>query len=515
MFAGPTLGWGILRHGAKYLPSPADQSKPLILTVEQVDIVLRWYAVDEAGEFIYRRGAIEMAKGWGKSPLAAFLAIEELVGPVLFDHWGSDGQPVGRPWDNPVVEIAAVSEDQTDNTHGAIFESLAANDGRAAKALGIDNGRTRLYLNGRPGHLRPVTAAAASREGARVTFAILDETHLWTRRNGGVKLAATIRRNVAKMSGRTVETTNAPLLGEKSVAEQSDAMAGVFHYARRPEVEPDPAWDDDRLVAALDEAYGDASWIDRRRLVAEIRDPATSWDDAVRFYFNIRSAGSGRAVDPRTWDALGRPRDVPSGAHIGLGFTGSHDVILRGCTADGYSFLVRSWLRPTGTQFDAWIDAHPGQSDWRPDRTDVATTLAETFARYRVGRMYADPPKWATEIEGWQTQYGIDVNKDPIVIALDTNQPRRFAPAVDRWLTAVRAAQHYHDNDPVTNDHVRAAHLRKVRLDDDDDGRTRYVLIRGEERQHIGAAWADVLAYEAAMTMTEPSRKRGGWAFVA
>ena len=260
-------------------------------------------------------------------------------------------------------------------------------------------------------------------------------------------------------------------------------------------------------------SYGDASWIDRRRLVAEIRDPSTNWDDAVRFYFNIRSAGAGRAVDPRVWDALGRTVAVPSGAHIGIGFSGSHDVVLRGCTREGHSFLIRSWVRPTGPLLDAWLDAHPGQSDWRPDRTDVASTIAETFARYSVGRMYADPPKWPTEIEGWQTQYGIDVNKDPIVVALDTNQPRRFAPAVDRWLTAVRAAEHTHDNDPLTNDHVRASHLRKVRLEDDDDGRTRYVLIRGEERQHIGAAWADVLAYEAAMTMTEPGRKKGGWAF--
>jgi hypothetical protein len=340
-FTGYSLGWGVLDWMERHLPSPADPAQPFVLTDEQAEIVLRWYAVDEEGRSLHRRGALEMAKGWGKSPLAGGIAIAEFAGPVVFDHWEA-GEPIGRPWDNPVVEIAAVSEDQTDNTYSAIFEMLAANEHRAAKALGIDDGRTRLYLSGRPGVLRPVTAASGSREGARLTFAILDETHLWTRRNGGVKLAGTLRRNAAKMGGRTFETTNAPTLGEKSVAEQTGMDAGVMLYARRPSVEPDPSWSDERLQAALVEVYGDSYWITSRldRIVQEIRDPATSWDDALRYYFNIRSAGAGRAVDPRRWDFLAAPRDVPAGTRIGLGFDGSISqdaTVLRGCTADGYS----------------------------------------------------------------------------------------------------------------------------------------------------------------------------------
>jgi len=436
-----------------------------------------------------------MAKGWGKSPFAGFIAIEELVGPVLFDHWGPDGQPVGRAWDNPWVQIAAVSEDQTDNTYTALYEMLTANDNRAARSLGIDIGRTRLYLVGRPGRLEPVTASSGSREGQRLTFAVLDETHLWTRRNGGVKLAGTLRRNAAKMGGRTLETTNAPLLGEKSVAEQSGMDPGVMHYARRPAIEPDPNWADERLLAALRETYGDAWWVPLERLVAEIHDPATSWDDVLRFYFNIRSAGAGRAVDPRRWDELAKPRDVPTGTPVGLGFDGSISrdaTVLRACTADGYSFLIRAWVRPAGVE------------DWHVDRTDVHDTIVETFARYRVGRMLCDPPKWFTEIEGWQTEFGDDAEGDPIVQPLDTNQARRFAPAVDRWLTGIREGSHTHDADPLTDLHVKASHLQKVRLaDEDDDGRTRYVLIKGDDRGRIDGAVADVLAYQAAMTMPE------------
>lgn len=510
MYAGPTLGWGVLRHGAKHLPSPADTSKPLILTDEQVDIVLRWYALDaDTGEFLFRRGELEMAKGWGKSPLAAFLAIEEFVGPVLFDHWDPSvpGGAVGRAWVNPWVQIAAVSEDQTDNTYHAIHDFLAANDKAAANALGIDLGLTRLHLVGRPGVLEPVTASAGSREGQRLTFAILDETSLWTRRNGGIRLAGTLRRNAAKMSGRTFETTNAPLLGEKSVAEQSGLDAGVLHYARRPSVEPMPDWSDDQLLAALDETYGDAFWIVRPRLLAEIRDPATSWDDVIRYYFNTRSAGAGRAVDPRLWDGLARSQEVPAGTRIGAGFDGSISkdaTVLRGCTAAGYSFLIGAWERPTGAELDVWHNLHPGEYEWKVDRLAVGQAVAEMFARYDVGRMLCDPPKWWTEIDDWQKARGKDADGRDVVEPLDTNQARRFAPAVDRWLTGLREGTHTHDADPLTDRHVKASHLQKVRLTDhEDDGRTRYVLVKGDDHGRIDGAVADVLAHEAAMTMSE------------
>ena len=46
------------------------------------------------------------------------------------------------------------------------------------------------------------------------------------------------------------------------------------------------------------------------------------------------------------------------------------------------------------------------------------------------------------------------------------------------------------------------ARLRKVHLrQDDDDGRTRHVLVKGSTGDRIDAAIAEVLAFEAAMTM--------------
>lgn len=505
----PTLGWQVLQHMYDHLPSPADPSRPLILTDEQATIVLRWYEVDPVtGEFVNRRGRLEMAKGWGKSPLLAAIAIEEFAGPTAFGGWDDDGEPIGvlRYW--PVVEVAAVSEDQTDNTWSALYFMLDANEQRAAKALGIDIGLTRMYLTGgRPGTMRPVTAKYASREGARLTFAVLDETHLWFSSNGGTKLAATLRRNAAKMDGRTFETTNAPVLGMKSVAEESGEgeVAGVLHVRSQPSQEPRPDMAPELLRDLLHEVYGDSHWAPIGRILAEIADPATTWDDVLRFYFNVRSAGKTRAVDPRAWDALGPPtvevRDVPAGAYVALGFDGSlseDSTVLRACLPDGYSFSLPgwSWVRPRGDAAAAWAAQHPGQA-WRVPDAEVDAAVREAFARFRVGLMRCDAAFWRDYITSWQRLYG-----DEVVVPLDTNSARVMAPAFDRWRTAVKRGDHTHDGDAVVSEHVKAMHAAPAKRGaPDEDGRVPVVPVKGDEGRKIDGGLADILAYEAAMTM--------------
>ena len=493
----PTLGWEVLAWTFAHLPSPADESKPLVYTDSQAERVLRWYEIDpDTGEFVYETLILEEAKGSGKSPFAATLELVEFAGPACFGGWDSSGEPVAVPWGTgdrppPWNQIAAVSEDQTENTYGALYEMLVANEHRAAISLGIDEGRTRLYLRGgRRGRLEPVTASAGSREGQRLTKVTLDETHLWVSANGGVRLARTLRRNVAKMGGRSVETTNAPVLGDGSVAEQAipdRPSRGVLHYCRRPVIEPSSDWTDDQLREALAAAYGDAWWVDVERRVREIRLPTSDWGDSVRYWFNIRVAGAGRAVDPRRWDELRVDHEVEPGTSIGVGFAYTGAAVLRGCTPDGYSFTLGDWRRPEGV------------SAWQVPRQEVHEAVDRAFATYRVGRMLCDPPRWHTEIETWAEAHGAEV-----VLALPTASNARFAPAVDRWLTAIREGTHHHDGDPNTTGDVRGAHLRKVRTNEpEDQDRTAYVLQRGSESHQVAGAVVDVLALEAALTMPE------------
>ena len=92
---------------------------------------------------------------------------------MRFGGWDAAGQPVGVPWGGPGdplpwVQVAAVSEGQTDNTWSVVYYFLTENDGELAEALRVDAGLAQCFLQDKPGaKLEPVTASAGSREGNR------------------------------------------------------------------------------------------------------------------------------------------------------------------------------------------------------------------------------------------------------------------------------------------------------------------------------------------------------------
>jgi hypothetical protein len=226
------------------------------------------------------------------------------------------------------------------------------------------------------------------------------------------------------------------------------------------------------------------------RIVADIRDPDTPREDSERFFFNWNRKGGGRAVDPARWALLKGDGEWPAAKEqIGIGFDGSISgdaTALIGCTSQGRLFLIEAWERPLG--------ADP---DWRVPRLAVHQAVEAAFERWQVGRMLCDPPKWETEIDQWAERFGEDT-----VLRLDTFSERRFGPAVSRFRTAIAEGTLSHDGSDVLERHVLAATLKKTRSKDpEDDGRTMYVITKGEDARKIDAAVAAVLALEAAMTM--------------
>lgn len=497
--------------------------------------------------FVNSRGLLVAPQKIGKNPLIATQVCLESVGPALFNGWaGADdgyacsdhgchcgwerpydhGEPMGMPWFTPLIQITAFSEDSTENTYDALrpmidlgpLHDLIPHTGEDFIRLPDLWG-----LNFDPDsacRIDTVTSSAQSRLGGRGTFVPQDEVGIWTRANKMEKLADTQYRNLAGMEGRASLTTNAWDPSQHSVAQREFESKATDIYRQFVQPPAGLSYTDKRERHKIHRAVYDSDVlrengghlnldsIESESARMSEHDPM----QAARFFGNILAAGAGKAVDPEVYDALVKKPPFepiviegftilapPKSTRIGGGFDGSiseDSTVLRGCTKDGYRFVIGQWDRPVGDEMVRWRDAHPGR-EWAVPRKEVNERVAWMFGYFDVGRMNYDPPKWRTEGEIWQITYG-----ELIVLEFPTYVSFRFAPAVDRWLTDIKEATYSHDGNGA---HIKSASLKQVRgTDDPNDLRTFYVLIKGEDRDKIDGAIADVLASEAAATMPEP-----------
>lgn len=479
-----------------------------------------------APAFRFRRGILVGPQKLGKGPHTASHVCLEGAGPALFAGWAgvddgyacSDwgcscgwefpygaGEPMGMPWPTPLIQITAVSEDQTENIYDALRPMIE--QGPLGDLI-PKTGEEFIRLPG-GGRIDTVTSSAMSRLGQRITFAAQDETGLWTKLNKMAKVADTQYRNLSGMGGRASLTTNMWDPTEKSVAqvEFESTDTDIYRQCRRPpaKLRYDRLEDRRKIhrfvypAECLRENGGHVDLVAIEAEAASIakKDPA----QAARFYGNIPAVSGGKAVDIDAWTAKGTGVRPDLGARIGVGFDGSisnDSTYLVGCTADGVVFELGRWERPV------LPDGRPDR-EWRVPRTDVDAKVRETFSRYSVGRMFGDPPKWTTELEGWADEFRLsDGTKDERerVIAFDTNKPARFAVAVDRFVTGLTEGNLTHCRDERLTEHVLAPVRRMVKTTaDTEDQRSLFVLEKPEDGSKIDGAVAAVLAYEAAMTM--------------
>ena len=449
-----TLGWLMLGWGGDYLVQPdgPHAGEPLVFTPEQARILLRWYALDERGRFVYRRGALRRMKGWGKDPLGAAISIFELLGPCRFDGWGADGEPVGAPHPAPLVQVAAVSLFQTKTTMTMLPAMLAP---AAYDEYGVEPGYE-IIRSASGGRIEAVTSSPRALEGARPSFTLCNETEHWLSSNFGHEMQRVTARNLAKGrdgSARALELANAPLVGEDSVAEQTldtwekagrNVPGLLYDSLEAPLVDLE---DPEAVRAAVILARGDSHWVDVERITAEIRDPVTRVSEARRFYFN-QLVGIGDEdgwLPPGAWDACAAPeRSIADGAAVTLGFDGS---LTRDATA---LIVVLVDERPHVDVVDVWERPQgPAGADWRVPVGEVLETIRGACRRWDVREIAADTSRWVAELEALAAE-GLPVTEFP--------QTRvRMIPATDRAAAGVMERTLSHSGDPRLARHVANA----------------------------------------------------------
>ena len=460
-----------------------------------------------ATAFHYRRGQCIAPQKTGKGPWTAALVANEGVGPSVFAGFAkggelydcrdygcgcgwvyeyAPGEPMGIPRPTPLIQITAFSEEQTDNVYRPLQSMIRY--GPLGETMRVGEAFIRLPNDGR---IDVVTSSAQSRLGNPVTFVLQDETGIWTVANKMDKVATTQRRGAAGMGGRTFETTNAPDPSEDSVALRTleSRAEDIFRFHRVPPAHLSYRNKADRRKIHR-YVYAGSTHVDLDGIEAEAaelmeKDPA----QAERFFGNRLVYGADAFIEGESWDGRAKPREVPDGTPVVLGFDGS-DVddwtVIRAETEDGYQFTPTYGpdKRPT-----VW---NPAEWGGQVPRLEVDAAVDELFSRFRVVRWYGDPPGWETEHDQWAAKYG-----EKRVLRFETYRPVQMHAACERLRTDVLKADSgfTHDGDPTTATHVRNA--RKLARPNG-----RYVLGKPAQHQKIDACVTSIVCHEAAGDVT-------------
>ena len=478
-----TLGYEALAWAAKYLrhPNGIRAGKAWQFTREQARFVLWFYALDENGRWLFHHGARRLAKGSGKSPFAAVMALIELLAPVRFDHWDPDvpGGVVGKPVSMPWVQIAAVSLDQTENTMRMVRAMASpANAPALHRDYSLDVGKTQIFVQPE-GKLEVITSSAATAEGAESTFVIGDELEHWTPSNGGAELHATLMDNLSKSGSRMLETLNAWKPGINSAGEstfndwvlqetgRSKNESRILYDARQAPHDTEMG-NADSLRSALEWVYADCPWSDIDAIMTRIWSPSAQVDDSKRKYLNWPVASSDSWCDPQDWAQMARPDiEVTPGEDIVMFFDGSlsndHTALI-GCRMDdGHIFTIGVW-QPKATAPDdkPMVDVQAVD-----DRVDFA------FATWNVIGFYADVREWESftkvawperyrdRLELWATSRGA---QQPEPIAWDMRgKDFQFTTAAELAEAEVMQHSFTHDGNPLLTEHVLNARRHEGR----------------------------------------------------
>jgi hypothetical protein len=497
----PTLGWYVLDWMMQNLAQPGrDDGEPFVPTQEQADFLVAYYELHPVtGKRAIHRALLSRPRGWGKSPFVGAIALAEACADVVPDGWDAYGEPIGRPWHSirtPLVRIAAVTEQQTDNTWTPLLEMAR---GRSLSTdYGLEVLDTVIYLP--RGEITPITSSATSVKGDPACFASLDQTEEWKESNGGIKLAKTLRFNATKLGGSIIETPNAFTPGEGSVAENSAADYQAILDGRsrargilvdHREAPPETDMTDERsLVAGLRYAYGDSSdhpdgcvlhdppcapgWSPIEGITGAFWDTSNEPQDLRADFLNqITHASDAWVTGPEVRATSDVGKRVEPGERIVLGFDGSRKrsrgvtdaTALIGCRlSDGHLFELGVWEQPKGWK----PSTEDPKEGWQVPVVEVLAKVHEVFDTYDVVGWYADPAKWESHVADWEAAYGPrllvkSTRQHPIEWWMTGGRSTLIVRALEKFHTALVEGELTHDGSSALVRHLLNARRRKTR----------------------------------------------------
>lgn len=493
------------------VPDGDGKGQPFVMYPWQLHCTVHHYRIkpaaklgQKAAAFHFRRSQVMAPQKVGKGPWSATIIAAEGLGPVLFDGWATGGElfdcqdhgcscgftyeylpgeAMGRPWATPLIQLLATAEDQTDNVYLPL-QSMARN-GPLAERMRVGEEFIRLPNDGR---IDVVTSSAQARLGNPITFALQDETQLYTPTNRMTRTAETQRRGLAGMGGRSIETTNCydPAVDSTARRTHRSKAADVFRFWDEPPEKLDYRLKADRHKIHVYNYQG-SPHVDVAAIEAEAdelaeHDPA----QAERYFGNRIRAAHDTAFDLARWRELGKPGTPPDGSLITIGVDGARydDALAIVATevATGFQWPLGIWERP---------EAAPDDYEHPMDDADAA--MVQAFESYRVWRAYIDPQYIDNLTDRWLGRWG-----QQRIQAWTTNRPKPIAHAVRSFANAITSGTIHHNADPLYTAHIGNARRKPLNVFDDDH-RPMWTLRKeaASSPLKIDGAMAGILSWEA------------------
>ncbi|MBZ4500174.1 terminase [Mycobacterium avium subsp. hominissuis] len=461
-----------------------------------------------AGRRRFKKGRLSVRKGAAKTELMAFVAFVELhpEAPVRFNGFNRDGSlKEGRPVVDPFIPMLANAKLQVSElAFGALKLICEECDDADLFDCTLDR-IIRLDDRGRAdGKALPLANAPDTNDGGRTTCNLYDETHrlyLPSEKAAVVTMEANLGKRPAQ-DPWSLGVTTAGEPGQQSQAEDDhfEAEATARGEIKRPRMfyfhrQASDGWDMgsfEERCEAIREASGP-------ELAArtDIEDLASQWDvpkaDVAyleRVWCNRWTQQGLQAFNLRRWRELRRPgARIPAKAMVTVGFDGAR---MRDATA----FVVTDVRTGLQELAGLWERPHDADEDWEVDELEVNAKRAELFRRFRVVKMYADPPHWNYTVGAWAAR-----NPD-VVEEFWTNQRHRMIRAIQTYVGAMQSGVLGHDDDPETGDfsrHIGNAGKQYTTLVDPQTGERAWILGKLHKDRKFDAAMAAVLSWQARM----------------
>lgn len=463
------------------------EGQPLLLEPWQVRMMRAAMEYDAAGEPLWRSVVLCVPRKNGKTQLLAAVALYRLL--------TTEGRPE--------ILLAASSDSQA----GRLFDAASRFVRRSpllASLVRVRDHAGELAREDGMGIIYRLSSDPKRLHGYNPTLVVADELAQWTtptlRRafaaltsGGGARTAPQVFTITTAGEAHTRPTSIlGRMLDQAEVATDQARRPGLL-VARMPEAHM-LVWaysaptEDPHDVRAMKLA-NPATWITKEYLAKQAANPELSTADVLQLHGCVWAEAENTWLPAGAFAATAAPRQVAPGTEVVLGFDGSyrHDsTALVGCTLDGYLWPVAVWEKP-----------ERAAPEWKVPRTEVHAAVAQAMEQWDVLELACDPPGWHSEIDEWGDSYG------GTVVAFDTNQRTRMAPACDRFRAGVLEGGLTFDGSAVLVRHMAHCVAKETP--------TGTVITKAGETHKIDAAVAAVIAYDRACWHAGTGHAWVGW----